>query len=181
MTSGDEDVRALIQEIHADRVTAKEKERRESWTRYVSLMVVVLAVATAIGSLKAASFGSRVMLYQSQASDTWALYQAKSIKQRLAELESHSPDPKLAAKCAEDVVRYRAEEKEVEDKAKALEGARDQASRHGPPLGFGIAALQISIALASVCLITKRKGLWGASGLLGAIGIGYVIFGLYLV
>ena len=181
MTSTEEDIQELLRQIQADRRAAKDKDKREGWTRYVSLMVVALAVATAIGSLKAGGFGSKVMLFQSQSSDTWALYQAKSIKQRLAELESHSPDPQLAAKCAEDVARYRVEEKEVEAKAKGLEAQRDEAGRHGPPLGFAIASLQISIALASVCLITKRKGLWAASGLLGTIGAGYLVYGLYLV
>jgi hypothetical protein len=181
MTSNEDDIKELLREIHVERVAAKEKEKREGWTRYVSLMVVALAVATAIGSLKGAGFASRVMLYQAQASDTWALYQAKSIKQRLAALESHGTDATLAAKAAEDVRRYAAEEKDVEAKAKGLEAARDEASRHGPPLGFGIASLQISIALASVCLITKRRGLWAASGLLGAVGVGYVVYGLFLV
>jgi hypothetical protein len=181
MTTTNDEIQELIREIHADRVTAKDKEKREHWTRYVSLMVVVLAVATAIGSLKGAGFGSKVMLKQAQASDTWAIYQAKSIKQRIAELEARGADPSLAAKAAEDVRRYGDEEKKIEAKAMSLEAERDEAARHGPPLGFGIASLQISIALASVCLITKRRGLWAASGLLGLVGIGYVVFGLYLV
>src|SRR5450432_1033674 len=103
MAATDDDIKELIREIHSERVAAKEKEKRESWTRYVSLMVVVFAVATAFGSLKSGGFGSKVMLYQAQASDTWALYQAKSIKQRLAELEAHSADAQLAAKAVEDV------------------------------------------------------------------------------
>jgi hypothetical protein len=181
MATTDDDLKELIREIHTERVATKEKERRDGWTRYVSLMVVVLAVATAIGSLKAGGYGSKVMLYQAQASDTWALYQAKSIKQRIAELESRGADLGFAAKAAEDVRRYGAEEKEVEAKALSLEAARDEAGRHGPPLGFAIASLQIAIALASVCLITKRKELWAASGLLGVIGIRYLIVGLYFV
>jgi hypothetical protein len=181
MTTTDDDIKELIREIHRDRVSAKDKEKRESWTRYVSLMIVALAVATAIGSLKAGGFGSKVILYQSQASDTWALYQAKSIKQRLAELEAHSADAALAARAAEDVNRYRSEEKDVEAKAQRLEAARDEAGRHGPPLGFAIASLQISIALASVCLITKRKGLWAAAGALGTLGVGYLVYGLAFI
>jgi hypothetical protein len=181
MESTDDDVRQLIKSIHEDRVAAKAKDKREGWTRYVSLMVIVFAVATAIGSLKSGGFSSRVMLRQAQASDTWALYQAKSIKQRVAELEAHGPDAALATKAAADVERYGSEEKGVEAKAEALEAERDEAARHGPPLGFAIALLQISIALASVCLITKRKVLWATSGGLGALGIGYLIYGLYLV
>ena len=66
-------------------------------------------------------------------------------------------------------------------KAEHLEELRDGFAKHGPPVGLGITLLQISIALASVCLLTKRKALWAASGVVGAIGIGYVIYGLYLV
>jgi hypothetical protein len=176
-----DDVRELIRSIHEDRVAAKQKEKRDGWTRYVSLMIVVLAVATAIGSLKAGGFGGKVMLYQSQASDTWAFYQAKSIKQRIAEMETHSSVADLAAQAAKDLQRYQSDEKVLLAKAQGLEASRDTMAKHGPPLGFAIASLQVAIALASVCLITKRRILWGASALLGAVGIGYLIFGLYLV
>lgn len=180
-TDEQDELRALVRSIHEDRAAAKQKEGREGWTRYVSLMVVVLAVATGIGALKAGGFGSKVMLLQSQASDTWAFYQAKSIKQRLAELEVHSSIADVAAKAAADVRRYEEDQKGLQAKAEGLEAARDTMAKHGPPLGFAIASLQISIALASVCLLTKRKPLWAASGALGAIGIAYLIYGLYMV
>ena len=174
-----DDVRELIRTLHADRQAAKDKEKRESWTRYVSLMIVVLAVATAIGSLKSGGFGSKVMLNQSQASDAWAFYQAKTIKQRLAEMETRGATGDLAARAAADVERYRQEEQELLGKARGFEAGRDQAARHGPPLGFAIASLQISIALASVCLITKRRPLWLAAGILGSVGIAYLCYGLW--
>ena len=179
--SREDDVQELIRSIHAERLAAKDKERREGWTRYVSLMVVALAVATAIGSLKSGGFGSKVMLYQAQASDSWAFYQAKSIKQRIAEMEARQAPAADAARAAADIERYRADENDLMAKAKGLEAARDAAAKHGPPLGFAITALQIAIALASICLITKRKLLWGISGLLGAVGAGYLIYGLYFV
>jgi hypothetical protein len=185
MTTADEaqqDVRELIRSIHEERQAAKLKEKREGWTRYVSLMIVLLAVATAIGSLKAAGFGSKVMLNQAQASDTWAFYQAKSIKRHIAELATRmAAAPESATHAADEAARYQKEEAEVQTHAHALEADRDAAAKHGKPLGFAIASLQISIALASVCLITKRKPLWGASALLGTIGIGYLIYGLYFV
>ena len=64
-----QDIQELIRSIHTERSAAKEKERRESWTKYVSLMIVGLAVATAFGSLKAAGFGSRVMFNRSRYQD----------------------------------------------------------------------------------------------------------------
>ncbi|HMC94055.1 MAG TPA: DUF4337 domain-containing protein, partial [Polyangia bacterium] len=170
-TAQQDDVQELIRSIHSERLAAKEKEQRESWTRYVSLMIVVLAVATGIGSLKAGGFGGKVMLYQAQASDSWAFYQAKSIKQRIAEMEARSASGPVATAAAEDVARYKNDQKVSQAKAEHLEELRDGFAKHGPPLGFGIALLQISIALASGCLLTKRKALWAASGVLGAIGI----------
>ncbi len=175
------DIQELIRSIAEERRSGKEKEKRESWTRYVSLMVVVLAVATGIGSLKAGGFSTKVVLNQGLASDQWAYYQAKSIKQRIAEMEARSATGAAATTAAEDVARYKNDQKVSQAKAEHLEELRDGFAKHGPPMGFGIALLQISIALASVCLLTKRKALWAASGVLGAIGIGYLIFGLYLV
>jgi len=96
-------------------------------------------------------------------------------------METRGASGAEAARAEADVVRYRADERDLQAKAERLEAARDEAAKHGPPLGFGITCLQISIALASVCLITKRKALWGASALLGAVGILYLVYGLYLV
>ena len=181
VTNQADDIRALIVAIHEDRLAAKEKEKREGWTKYVSLMVVALAVATAIGALKAGAFSSRVMLNQAQASDTWSYYQAKSIKQRITELEARGAAGEAAARLSADIDRYKKEEADLQGKAQGYESARDTAARHGPPLGFAIACLQISIALASVCLITKKKALWSAAGALGLIGAGYLVYGLYVV
>jgi len=175
------DVQDLIRSIGDERRAAKEKEKRESWTRYVSLMVVVLAVATGVGSLKAGGFSTKVVLSQAQASDEWAYYQAKSIKQRVAEMEAHLATGERAAAAEADVARYKSDQIESLAKAKRLEALRDGFGKHGPPMGFGITLLQISIALASVCLLTKRKALWTASGVIGAVGIGYLVYGLYFV
>src|SRR5262245_24363851 len=132
-SSQQNDVQELIRAIHEDRVAAKEKDKREGWTKYVSLMIVGLAVATAIGALKAGGFGSKSMFNQAQASDTWAFYQAKSIKQRIAELEARNATGDVQAKMLADVERYKKEENELKDKAEGLEKTRDEMSKHGPP------------------------------------------------
>jgi len=176
-----QDISALLKAIHEDRQAAKDKEKRDAWTKYVSLMVVALAVITAYGSLKAGGFSSKVLLSQSKASDEWAFFQAKSIKRSLAEMEARTGPPEARAEAKQRADRYQAEQDEIQRKAKAYEMDRDGAAQHGPPMGTGIAALQIAIALASVCMITKRKSLWAGSIFLGAAGLGYLIYGLFLV
>jgi hypothetical protein len=179
--SQQEDISALIKAIHEDRQAAKDKEKRDAWTKYVSLMVVALAVITAWGSLKAGGYSGRVLLSQSKASDEWSFFQAKSIKRSLAEMEARTGTPESQAEAKQRADRYQQEQDEIQHKAKVYEAERDEAAKHGPPLGTAIAALQIAIALASVCMITKRKSLWGASSLLGIAGLLYLIYGLFLV
>jgi hypothetical protein len=176
-----DEIQELIRSIADERRAAKDKERRESWTKYVSLMVVVLAVATGVGSLKAGGFSTRVMLFQAKASDEWAYYQSKSVKQRIAELEARQATGPAAEAARADVARYKKDQADSQARAKALEDQRDANAKHGPHMGFGITLLQISIALASVCLLTKRRWLWAAAGVLGALGVFYLIHGLYLV
>jgi hypothetical protein len=176
-----EDISALLKAIHEDRQAAKDKEKRDAWTKYVSLMVVMLAVITAYGSLKAGGYSGRVLLSQSKASDEWAFFQAKSIKRSLAEMEARMGSPESQAEAKQRAERYQAEQDDIQRKAKAHEVERDEAAKHGAPLGTAIAALQIAIALASVCMITKRKSLWAAAGFLGIAGLVYLIFGLFFV
>lgn len=179
--SQQEDISALIKAIHEDRLAAKGKEKRDAWTKYVSLMIVALAVVTAYGSLKTGGYSGKVLLSQSKASDEWSFFQAKSIKRSLAEMEARSGTPENQAEAKQRADRYQQEQDEIQRKAKAYESDRDEAARHGPPLGTAIAALQIAIALASVCMITKRKSLWAASGFLSIAGLLYLIYGLFLV
>jgi hypothetical protein len=179
--SQQEDISALIKAIHEDRQAAKDKEKRDAWTKYVSLMVVALAVITAWGSLKAGGYSGRVLLSQSKASDEWSFFQAKSIKRSLAEMEARTGTPESQAEAKQRADRYLQEQDEIQRKAKAYEAEREAAAKHGPPLGTAIAALQIAIALASVCLITKRKSLWAAAGFLGMVGLLYLTYGLFLV
>lgn len=179
-SSPQQDIADLIKAIHEDRLAAKQKEKRESWTKVVSLMVVALAVVTAYGSLKAGGYSSRVLLNQALLSDTWAYFQAKSIKRSLAEMEARMAGTDGQAEAKQRADKYQSEQDEIQRVAKRYEANRDEAAKHGPPLGTAIAALQIAIALASVCLITKRKSLWAASAALGLVGVAYLVYGLFL-
>src|SRR5579871_2538112 len=99
------ELKQLVAELREDHVKQKEKEKRDSWTKYVSLTMVCIAVLAAIATLKGGGFSTRTLkemneatFNQTQASDQWAFYQAKSIKQNLYEIElehltaAQSPD-----------------------------------------------------------------------------------------
>src|SRR5689334_5391051 len=89
------ELKDLVATIKNDRQAQKEKEQRESWTKYVSLSLVCLAVLTGIATQRGGGYTTATLkqmneatFYQANASDQWTYYQAKSIKQNLYETEA---------------------------------------------------------------------------------------------
>ncbi len=190
------ELKGFITDLKADRAAQKEKEAREAWTKYTSLSLVFIAVLAAIASQWSGKYSGRVLValndatfHQAQASDQWAYYQAKSIKQNLYEMAKEQLDalPLSATgteatakeKLGARVTKYAQDQKAIQTEARRLEAARDaargvatEANARGGGMGLAISILQISIALGSICLVTKRKSLWYLSlgfAVLGAL------------
>jgi hypothetical protein len=181
--------RDLVASIKADRQTQKEKESRDAWTRYVSLSMILIAVLAAVASQKSGGFSSTVMkqlneatFNQAAASDQWSLYQAKGIKQSIAEGEldslrlSGSKDQGRIAGLAAKAKRYDAEKQAVMKEATGFEARRDESRRVaeragalGRQMGLASTLFQVAIAIGGVCLIVKKRWLWGGSLVLAAL------------
>lgn len=87
------ELKSFIADLKADRSAQKEKEARESWTKYTAISLVFIAVLAAIATQWSGKYSSRVLVelnnstfYQAKASDQWAYYQSKSVKQNLYEV-----------------------------------------------------------------------------------------------
>ena len=181
--------RELVASIKADRQLQKEKESRDSWTKYVSLSMIFIAVLAAVANQKGGGFSSTVVkqlneatFNQAAASDQWSLYQAKGIKQSLAEGEldslrlANAKDEKRIATLAAKAKRYETEKQAVMKDATALEAKRDEARRLaeragalGRKMGLASTLFQIGIAIGGVCLIVKKRWLWWVSLVIGAL------------
>jgi hypothetical protein len=118
---------------------------------------------------------------QAQASDQWAFYQAKSIKQHLDEVTlaqltraGNTNDPALAKtiqKLSSDLARYDKEKADIKAKAEALEKERDDANRHSGKMGVAISYFTVAIATASICTVTKKKPLWFVAMILSVVAV----------
>ena len=120
------------------------------------------------------------VLKRAEASDQWNFYQAKSMKQNLAEMAAAiNTDPSKVEFYKSEAARYAKEKKEIEDTARALEAesARylemsDHALHPHHSLSISMTLLQIAIALASITVLTQKRWLLygaAASGLGGAV------------
>jgi hypothetical protein len=177
------DLKQFIVELKADRAATKEKERREAWTRYVSLTVVVFAVIASIAAQWGGKYSSMTQMSQAQASDQWNFYEGQSVKQNIYEvtrvqLNKAGNDPETAqAKKAFDakISEYDARKAAIKEVAEKFESKREIASRIGGKLGLAISCFSVAIATASLCLLTKKKPLWICSMLFAAVGIAEMI------
>jgi hypothetical protein len=188
------ELKEFILDLKADRAATKEKERRESWTKYVSLTIVIIAVIAAIAAQYGGKYGSRALTglnqatyFQTQASDKWSYYEAKSIKQKQYELardgllQSAATDPKVAdlVKSYEEQIKAdKKKQEEAEAEAKDFENQRDHnrqvaeiASSKGGKMGMAISLFSVAVAVASICLVTKKKPLWFMSMALSVVAI----------
>ena len=183
-----DELKGLVAAIKADHQAQKDKEKRDAWTKYVSLSMIFLAVLTAIATQKGAGYSSTIIkqlneatFNQTKASDQWAYYQAKGIKQSLCELErdrltnaGSAADAKELAGLSAKIARYDSEKKEITSEAKTLESKRDEArelatkaSNLGRNMGLATTIFHIAIAMGGVCLVVKKRWLWASSLFLG--------------
>ena len=159
----------------------------------IAITTLVLAVCATLSSFKAGGYSTKMVLAQSQASDQWAYYQAKSIKetayqtqrdamemtrQAFPALESNYRE-KIAA-YDQEVARYKKEKNEIMADAKKLEAARDQYQKHGARFGEALILLQIGILLSSLASISKNHVYWYGGAISGMAGVAAFIYALAL-
>ena len=175
------------------------EEKKEPWLNYLALTTVLLAVCATLSTFKGGGYSTRSLLSQTQASDQWAFYQAKSFKGYLYEmgrdtlqLELKAQGPKVAPdlkldyeKRLEDyskkITTYDTEKKQIQAEAKKLEEARDDAKRHGQEFSIAVIFLQIAILLCSIAALMKKKPLWLLGSAIGLVGVVYFINGFFLL
>ena len=153
-------------------------------------LITVLAALLAINTYIASGNSSKVLNNTIKANDTWAFYQAKSIKQTLAEMarddaverKQFDKADKLTAK----INRYESEPatgegtKELMAKARALEAERDQVRKSGPWMTFAGSGFQISIVLLSASILAVAPALYLASIVVGALSALLMSQGIWL-
>lgn len=172
---------------------AAENERagNERFRRRAAVCIGVLAMLLAISGLGGGNATKEMLNANIQASDTFAFYQAKNIRQTSTQLAADSlqtvlltqPDLSQEARAQiqahiddyhATIARYETDPATGEGKQELLQTAqsyvdrRDRASRQDPNFDYAQALFQIAIVLGSVSIVaTSRPLLFLALGLGG--------------
>src|SRR4051812_19827603 len=150
---------------------AVERAGESRLNSFIALLVALSATFIALASVKDRNLTLGMMKAQANAVDTWNYYQAKSMKQNLAEatldeLEAmtSSSAPAASAQANKRVEAYRSQvgryEREKEDVKKEAEGYEHQYEalniRHDQ-FDLSDAAMSVAIALLGVTALTRKR------------------------
>jgi hypothetical protein len=152
-------------------------------------VITVLAALLAINTLMGGSNSSRILNNTIEANDTWAFYQAKSIKQTLAEM-AHDDAVRVgntikARDLKAKIDRYESDpatgegKHELMAKAKKLEATRAEAKNRSPWYTYAGSLFQIAIVLLTASILAVNMNLFWASigvGMLGSVSMTQAIW-----
>jgi len=175
-----------------------EEARDKTFSRGVALTTAVYAVILAIASLGGSNAMKEMLLAQQEASNQWAYYQGKVIREHLNRgskmiLEAQLAEPstlrgperakfeELAKKFADEEKRMNADKKEIEPKAKAAEADRDRNQAKDPYFDYAEVLLQISIVCSSIAILSASRPMFWFSSVLAFCGLLLAINGFTLL
>jgi hypothetical protein len=150
---------------------------------FTAVIATVGAIFAYMGGATQANAGlykNNAAIKKTEASNQWNYFQAKSTKQSLAEVSRDlAPVAGDKEKYQAKIDRYEKEKKEIQAKAESVETESkewdkksDEQMHQHHRWAQATTALQVSIALAAIALLTKKKWLeYGMFGV-GAIGVG---------
>jgi len=146
----------------------------------VATVGAIFAYMGGLAEAEAGLFKNEAAIKKTEAANQWNYYQAKSSRQNLSELAIELVPEALKASFAADVERYKKEKEAIKVEAEKFEAASKAADERSAEqldqhLRWAQATtlMQISIALAAIALLTKRR--WMVNMMFGVIAVGVLV------
>jgi len=167
-------------------------EAKNRLNNLVAITVAIVSVFMAITKVKDDNIVQAMLQAKSDAVDTWNEYQAKKVKQHMAELGLSQVQAlgSIAAGKAGDVlnsqqkryqdniVRYQAEEAALSSKAKGFEKQYDDLNYRDDQFDLSDATLSISLALLAVAALIGNRKVLALAWIFAGFGIFMGLAGL---
>jgi hypothetical protein len=175
----------------APKPPAGSRSEREAKLKDKAGMVIsVFALLLAVNSWYGGTLSSLTLGNTIKANNVWAFYQAKSIKQTLAEQSlddaTFRKDTAKMAVLQAKIDRYESDpktgegKKELMEKARVLEAERDEAKKRSPWIGYASTMYQLSIVVLSASILAVSMGMFWGSFFVAGLGILLSAQGLFL-
>ena len=173
-----------IHELHEH----AEHAREDSSLKPATFSMAVLAVLVALVTLLGHRAHTEELLLQNKATDTWAEYQAKNIRQNTSNLMNQLlavmsvKDAAKANKTSEQLRqqsdKYAQDKDKLQAEARKLEAEVHVQQNRANRFDLGEALLEVALVITSITLLTRRKGFWYFGLLMGIAGLIAALMGL---
>jgi len=175
--------------VHGPHDHEVEHVAQHGGDNFTSRLAVLTAVLSTVGAVfgylgghsqnAALIYKNEAAIQKTSASNQWNYYQAKSNKQNLAELSVTLTTGAAQEKFQQAIERYKKEKEEIKLAAEKLEAAALEADKQSTMemhvherWALATTLIQISIALAAITLLTRKR--WLLAGVFGASALGVV-------
>ena len=158
-------------------------ESRERWITGVALTAALLAALAAVASMLSGHHEHEAMTEQLRANDEWSYFQSTGVKLILREAQLDDLKD-MASKDPKDVKRRTKLETKVEETRKKKAGIQERAfameklskfhDHLHMMLAGGVTLFQVSIAVAAISALTRRREYWFVGMGLGTVALGFL-------
>ena len=165
-------------------------EREAKLKDKAGMVISVFALLLAVNSWYGGTLSSLTLNNTIKANNVWAFYQAKSIKQTLAEQSLddaiYRKDTAKIEKLQAKIARYESEpatgdgKKELMEKARKLEAERDEAKKRSPWIGYASTLYQLSIVVLSASILAVSMSMFWGSFFVAGLGLLLSAQGVFL-
>lgn len=172
-----EQEKAEIQaEIKAEAIEKEKADKEKArWLNYLSTSTILIALCATLSSYVGGNYSSRGMMSQIKASDQWAFYQSKSIKEYLYDIQLDNLQTDLVnappgtayenikqriSTYCQNVAKFKTDKEQIGTNARQLESVRDDCQKHSSAFGLAVVFLEVSILLSSIAALVKKKPIW---------------------
>ena len=174
---------------------ALERAAESRLNAVVAALVALAATFMALSNVKDGNIGQAMAQAQSQTLDAWNYYQAKSMKQNLAEatldelvaLKAVNEDRQTAVALLNtrieaaraNVARYEKEKNEIKAQAEGYQQKYDELNLHDDQFDLSDAAMSVTIALLGVTALTRKRWLLGVAGVFLCFALFFGLAGFF--
>ena len=165
-------------------------EREAKIKDKAGMVISVFALILAVNSWYGGKLSSTTLNNTIAANDVWSFYEAKSIKQMLAEQSLDDAqvrkDTAKIEKLEAKIARYESDpatgegKKELMAKARKLEAERDYAKKQSPWIGFASTLYQLSIVVLSASILAVSTEMFWGSFFVAGLGLLLSAQGIWL-
>ena len=162
-------------------------EREAKIKDKAGMVINVFALLLAVNAWYGGKLSSTVLNNTISANDTYAFYQAKSLKQSLSEQNlyeaKHNGDKARAEEMVKKIEDYEngpEGKKALLAKAKKMEADRDEAKTRSPWIGYASTAYQLAIVVLSASILAVSMSLFWSSFIVAGLGLLLSAQGVFL-